>query len=184
MSGLKATKRLQLRDLEGRAVVAQDVHLAPLSLSVRALHIDQDVRPRQLCSHLIIGERTAHRRLDRSRAVPLARLTPRVPPVEIRAHGAPVAGTAQNLKTFSGRPVRVERGSMRVLEKPPAPRDPRRLPFHINIRNERNPKATPRQEDFVLQDIVLRVEAVHSPLTGLQTRTSFQLARRRLATQL
>ena len=73
---------------------------------------------------------------------------------------------------------------MRKLKKPPAPRNPRRLPFHINIRDERNPKATPRQEDFVLQDIVLRVEAVHSPLTGLQTRTSFQLARGQLAIQL
>jgi hypothetical protein len=57
---------------------------------------------------------------------------------------------------------------VRELVQPPAPGDPGRLSFHVTIRNEGHPEATTGKDDFELQDVILRMEAVQGLLGGPQ----------------
>jgi hypothetical protein len=54
------------------------------------------------------------------------------------------------------------------LVQPPAPGNPGRLSLHVAIRNERHPEAAAGKDDFELQNVILRMEAVQGLLSGPQ----------------
>ena len=108
ISCLQATERFQLRNSENNTVVAKDIPFAPLGSCVRALHVNDDVRPGQLGPHAVIRRSTTQRRLNWPRSVTLAHFALTKPFVAIRAQCIPKSHSSKQLKALSRRTMRVQ----------------------------------------------------------------------------